>query len=261
MLDKKTMKQLDIFMLITLPVLAVFLSIALEANFLMSILLFFGMPSFWLSYRTPKKFPKTTLYALFFSIPIGLLIDYLGATDGAWLVPVTIFPFRLFGVIPIEDMILSFFLVFNVIIFYEHFLDKGKHKLVDERMKYFLLPLFIVIAIFISLILAKPEILVIPYAYFWIGVILMLLPSISFLSFFPRLISKYVVTGSYFFLLLLLFEFTGLELGQWSFPGEHFIGWVELFGYSFPFEELFFWCTMSSVGILSYFEFFNDDRK
>jgi hypothetical protein len=61
--------------------------------------------------------------------------------------------------------------------------------------------------------------------------------------------------------LALMFELTGLELQLWTFPGTHFIGWVDLLGYKFPFEEFFFWFVLSAITILSYYEFFDDNRK
>jgi hypothetical protein len=84
-------------------------------------------------------------------------------------------------------------------------------------------------------------------------------PEIIF-SFFPRLFSKYVKAISYFFALFILLELTGVHLNQWVFPGE-FIGWVELFGIKFPFEEFFFFIILGSAVILSYYEVFADDRK
>lgn len=258
---EKTIRKIDAFMLVLLPALSVLLSITIRANFFLSILLFFGIPSLWFSYRTPVKIKKIFLSSLIFSIPFALVLYYFGTVDGSWFVPTTIFPFRLFDIIPIEDIILSFLLVYSVLVFYEHFLNKGKNRLIDERMKYFLWPTLIIIMVFISIILTKPEFLNIPYAYFWLWTILILLPTISFLSSFPKLIARYIITASYFFPVLLLFEFTGLELNQWTFPGAHFIGWIELFGYRFPFEEFFFWCIIAAIGILSYYEFFNDDRK
>lgn len=259
--NQKFFKKLDIVLLILFPIISVALSLALKANFLTSTLLFFGLPSLWFSLRTPAQVKKTFLFALIFSIPFVIFTDYIAVSDRSWFVPSTVFPVRLLGLVPIEDLIWAFFLVYSVVIFYEHFLDKGKHELVDKRMKYLFWPLITLLLVFFITLFTRPELLVIPYAYLWIGVILILLPSITFLSFFPRLLSKYVKTASYFFLLALLFELTGLELNQWTFPGNNFIGWVELFGYRFPFEEFFFWFVMSAIGILSYYEFFDDDRK
>lgn len=259
--NQKFLKKFDIFLLIFFPILSVTLSLVFNANFLVSILLFFGLPSLWLSFRTQSQVKKTFLFSLILSIPLGISLDYIAITDNSWFVPTTVFSFRLFGVVPIEDLIWVFFLTYNIVIFYEHFLDKGKHELVDRRMKYLVWPLIILMIVFFTILFTKPELLVIRYAYFWLGTVFLILPAITFLSFFPRLLSKYVKTASYFFLLAILFELTGLQLNQWAFPGSNFIGWVELFGYRFPFEEFFFWFIMGAIGVLAYYEFFDDDRK
>ncbi len=255
------LKKLDIILLILFPIVSVVVSLAIHANFLTSILLFFGLPSVWLSFRTPERVQKALVFSVLMSVPLGLFIDYIATMDGAWFVPTTVFPFRLFGVVPIEDLIWGFFLIYSVVIFYEHFLDKGKHELIDRRMKYLVWPIAVILIIFFALLVIQPELLVIPYAYWWLGTIFFVIPTVTFLSFFPRLLSKYVKTASYFFLLAVLFELTGLQLNQWTFPGQNFIGWVELFGHRFPFEEFFFWFVMSSISVLAYFEFFDDDRR
>ena len=205
---------------------------------------------------------KTVLFSALWSIPLTLFADYIGTISGAWLVPTTIFPFRLFGVMPIEDFIWSFLVAYSIIIFYEHFLDKGADKLVGKRTKYLLWFWIILIIIFFAILIIRPEFLTIKYAYFYLGLVFILLPAITFLSSFPRMLSKYVKTGSYFFLLMILYELTGLHLNQWQFPNRgFFVGWVDLLGYRFPFEELFFFCILWAVSVLSYYEFFDDDSK
>ncbi|OGG01607.1 hypothetical protein A2Z33_07495 [Candidatus Gottesmanbacteria bacterium RBG_16_52_11] len=214
-----------------------------------------------MSFRTPARVKKTLVFSLLISVPMGICIDIIAAFNNSWFVPVTVFPFRLFGTVALEDLIWGFFFIYSPVIFYEHFLDKGKHRLSDRWVKYLAWPVIALVLIFITVYFSSPELLVIPYSYFWLGVIFFLLPSVTFLSFFPRLLSKYVKTASYFFFLALLFELTGLQLKQWTFPGGNFIGWIDLSGFRFPFEEFLFWFILGAIGILSYFEFFADDRK
>lgn len=259
--SSKLLKKLDIFLLILFPLVSISLSLFFKANFLTSIFLFYGLPSLWLSIRTPAQIKKTLIFSAIFSIPLGILIDYIGIIDGSWFVPFTVFSFRLLNIVPIEDLIWGFFVIYSIIIFYEHFLDKGKHELIDKKMKYLIWPIFSSLLIFLTILFTKPELLNIKHVYLWVGILLILLPSITFLSFFPRLLSKYVKTGSYFFLLALIFEITGLQLNQWAFPGTNFIGWIDFFGFRFPFEEFFFFVVMSSTCVLSFYEFFDDDRK
>ena len=67
--------------------------------------------------------------------------------------------------------------------------------------------------------------------------------------------------AAYFFYLTLVYELTALTLGWWSFPSSQFIGWVEIAGIRFPFEEFFFWLVLFSAWIVSAYEFSIDDEK
>jgi hypothetical protein len=49
-------------------------------------------------------------------------------------------------------------------------------------------------------------------------------------------------------------------LGQWSFPGK-FIGWIDLFGVRFPFEEFLIWIVLGAAGVLAWYELFDDRTK
>jgi len=138
-----------------------------------------------------------------------------------------------------QHRIWGFFLIYSTIILYEHFLDKGKHELVDKRMKYIMWPLLSALSLFLITLFTKPEIVSLKFAYFYIGIFFFLLPTVSFLSFFPRLISKYIKIALYFFIISFLFEITAIQLNQWTFPGSNFIGWIQIFGFRFPVEEFF----------------------
>ena len=254
------MNRRDILVIVLLPAVSAGFSFALKANYLISTLLFFGLPSLWLSLRTRDRIVKVALFALLFSFPFTILIDYLGAINGAWWIPHSVFPRRLFGIIPIESFLWGFLFVYMVVIFYVHFLDKGTPILLDARMKYLLsIEVLLLIGFFLALRF-KPSLLQIKYAYFWIGTILVFLPSLVFLSVSPGLLFRFIKCTVYFFYLTTTFEYTALSLGQWYFPGEDFIGWVKFFDYHIPLEECLFWFILSPMGILTYYECFDDYR-
>lgn len=258
---KQFLKKIDIFLLIIFPIIATSATLLLKLNYFWAIILFFGLPAVWLSIRTSKMITRTAIFSVAFTIPFAIVMNYVAVQDSSWYVPTTIFPFRLLGDLPIEDIILGFLLTYAVVICYEHFLDKGKHNLIDRKMKYFVWPFALLLIAFSALFVTHPEFLKIKYAYFWIGTIFLLVPIITTLSIFPRLLSKYLKVGTYFAILLAIFEYTGISLNQWIFPGKNFIGWISYFGYKIPFEEFVFWIILSVIGILSYYEFFDDDCK
>jgi hypothetical protein len=146
------------------------------------------------------------------------------------------------------------------VIFYEHFFDKGKHKAIGARMKYFAYFVISCFTIFLIFVFTNPTLLKIDYFYLKGGVALVLVPTVTFLIKFPKFLSKFLKISIYFFCVGLLQELTALQLGYWNFPGENFIGWVTIFGFRFPYEELLFWLILFSACVLSYFEFFDDDK-
>lgn len=251
--------RFDIVLLILFPILSVFISLMFGTNFLISALLFTGLPAFYLSFRTPKAILRSIIFAAPFSIIGGLFFDHLAVLDNSWYVP-TVFPFRVFNTVPLEDLIWAFLLVYLILIFYEHFFDKSKHKIVGTRMKYFAYIVISLFTIFLLLVFNGSALLSIEYFYLKGGVTLILLPTIVFLVKFPGLVSKFFKTAAYFFYVGLLQELAALQLGHWSFPGKNFIGWITMLGYRFPYEEFFFWLIVFSSCVLSYFEFFDDDR-
>jgi len=251
-------KKSDIIFLIIFPLISVAMSLIFKTNYLVSTLLFFGLPALWLSYRKPKMITRTALFSFLFVIPLGIVVDYIVTIDDGWLVPETSFPFRLFGMVPIEDLIYVFLLAYGTILFYEHFLEKKKHSLIDKKMNYFVWLVVIIFILFLIILSKNPSALHIKYAYLWSGLIVLLLPAMSALAIFPKHFANYVKTASYFFVVTILFEFTALELGQWDYIGNHFIGWVRLFGYQFPVEEFIFALILFSIGTLSLYDFFDE---
>jgi len=259
MLSKE--KKIDIAVLILLPILAALISLAIEANLITSILLFLGVPSLFLSYKKKEVVGRVALFSSF-SIPLAIIADYLVVSDQLWFVPKTVFPFRILGITPLENIIFLFLMVFFVTMFYENFFDKKiKHSLIDKRMKFLVVTLLILSVLFFTLLYIRPELLLISYAYFWIGLVIILIPIVLFLYHFPSFLLSYIKTTAYFFGLFFVFELVGLKLNQWTFPGTNFIGWVEIFGFRFPLEEVIFWFGLLAAVILSYYYFFDEGLK
>lgn len=254
--------KVDIVLMVLFPVVAAVTTLVLRTNFLISTLLFFGVPAFYLSARKPEIVSKSLIFAAIFSIPLGIVVDSLAVLDKSWHIPTTLFSFRLLGLVPVEDLIWLFLLVFFGIMFYEYFLDLGKKKdRISKNIKYLIGFLISLLVVFLIFFFINSALLHIKYFYLKMGIILALLPPVTFLSFFPSLLSKFVKTSVYFFGLLLLHELVALQTGQWIFPGQNFIGFVKLLGLRFPFEEFLFFIVLATAAGLSYYEFFVDDRR
>lgn len=255
---EKNKKILDIALIILLPIIATILALYFRANFLITIILFLGMPALWLSLRTPKAIQHTFIFSLVFSFIGWIIIDPLAVLDKAWYVP-TIFPFRIFGA-PVEDFIWSFAYTYLIIIFYEHFFDKGKHNVVDKRFKYFLYIFIPAMILFLTGFYWSLASFSIPYFYLWMNIFVCFIPIVLFFSSYKSLITKVIKLAVYFFFLGIIHELTALELGHWAFPGVNFVGWVTIAGYAFPYEEFVFGMLLFAAAVIAYYDFFDEPR-
>jgi len=200
MISEKRLKKVDVILLVLFPIMAVVVSLLIKANYLVSILLFFGLPAAWLSYRTQHMIAKSGFFALTISIPLTILGNSIAVLNDAWRTT-SMFSYRVFGVFPVEDFLWSFMGFYLLIIFYEHFLNKGKHELVDERMKYFVWPAVFLVVLFLFVLFLKPDLLVFKYSYLLIGFVFVLLPVVTFLSFFSSFNIKICQNSKLFFYL------------------------------------------------------------
>jgi hypothetical protein len=128
-------------------------------------------------------------------------------------------------------------------------------------MKYLVAIALSLFIIFLAIYNFIPQYLNIPYFYFWMGFILLLVPSCIHFITHPKFILKFLKIAAYFFYLTLLYEITALRLDWWVFPGKQFLGWVYISDVRFPIEELVFWLALFAMAILTYYEFFDDDEK
>ncbi|MFH1457486.1 MAG: hypothetical protein ABIF17_05300 [Patescibacteria group bacterium] len=261
-LNKTKTKKVDLIILVLCPVIACILSFLLNADALVSIALFLGLPATYLSYKAKKLIKKTAFFSLIVSVPAIVIIEYIANITNTWGVLRPTIQIKLLGVVTIDAILWAICLVYYVVIFYEYFLDKhADKKIYRPFMRYLEILLLLGLWFFTLLLLTAPTILNIPYFYFSFGIILIFIPLIICLFKYPNLLKKFLQTGLYFFFVTFIYEITSIKLGIIQFPGNEFIGWVNCLGTSFPLEELFFWCILFSMAILAYYEFFNDDRK
>lgn len=257
----KLKRKVELLALLVYPVFASLLSFFVHANMFFSVLIFFGAPAAYLSVRSQKDVKKTFLFSLLFGIPLIIIIDYIAHATKTWVVPNSIFSFRLFDFVTVEVLLWAVLYAYFIIIFYEYFFDRYSPKKAYKNTKYLIWILLIALGAFFFTLIANPAYLKIPYFYLSFGTVGGLLPVALILFRFPVLLVKFFKTTAYFFFVTFLYEITALRLGWWNFPGHEFIGWISLLGVRFPFEEMFFWMIMGSAGVLSYYEFFDDDKK
>lgn len=255
----------DIFFLTLFPILSAVLSLNFKTNFLLSSLLFFGTPSLYLSAKNPRIVLKTSIFSLLFSVPFTFIFDYLLVMDNAWHIVTTMFPYRLFSIVALEQFVFSFTCVYFIISSYECFFDRKnrytKNRPLPQLMRIFAIVILLVVFLMVGLIMTNPSVLIIPYAYMILGVTVCIIPVSIFLRRYPHLFIRFAKITIYFLLLALLVEYVGLSLNHWTFPGQNYLSKLNYFGFNLPIEEFIFYFVVSTPGILSYYEFFDDDRK
>jgi hypothetical protein len=255
---ENTKKKIDMWAMVLIPAIAVIVSLIIKANFLIFILLYFVIPCIYLSFRNRYAIKRTLLFSVISAIPLGIIWGCISHINKEWYT-FSIFP-RIFGLVPLEDLLWNFLLCYLIVIFYEHFVDKSNEKLVSSNFKYLFITFTLFSIIFLYFLFFKQNILVFNYSYFYLGLITFLLPVISFLWFFPRKLSAFIKVGAYFFFYTLIMEITSLKLGHWVFPGKY-LGWLQVGWFGVPLEEIIYFFMMVAITVLSYYEFFVDDRK
>ena len=232
-----------------------------NATFLETIIWFYVIPSVYLSFRLRPQIKKAAFFALTGTI-IGMVFEYSAEVTKTWVFPHSAFPTLIFGLSPIEVPLWLFFWMYFIVMFYEYYLEKDRRVESSRSLIYTLFSAAVLVFVWVCLLPLTRQTLAVPYTYLSFGFAIGLLPLALCLWNFPKLAGKIFFAGIYFFYSSLIYEIVGLGLNIWDFPTEgQFIGWVNLFGFSFPFEEFFFWITLGSMGILAVYEFFDDDRK
>ena len=249
----------DLGILIILTFFATILSLALKVNFLVSALLFFALPSIYISFKQKNQIMRLSKFSALMGIPFIIIFDYIMASTNGWIVPKTIFSFRILEVVTIEMIIAMFFGVYFVLQFYTYFLDHHIEK--HPKTRLFGVLIGSVFVIFILLYLIWPKLLHIPYAYIILGIIFLALPTILLLITHKTLIKKFGFLGLFFMFNSSLYEYVGLTLGLWEFPGSQYVGTVTINNATLPFEEIIFYIILIAIWVATFYEIFDDDMK
>jgi hypothetical protein len=102
------------------------------------------------------------------------------------------------------------------------------------------------------------SLLKIPYAYFIVGIVLWVIPIITFLSKRPLFLKDFLKVDLYFFYVYLIYQLVCLKNNLWVFPSSHYIGWISIIGIRFPLEEFIFIICLGGFAACTYYEFFTN---
>ena len=254
-------KCLDLIMVLIFPLIiftAVF-GFGFKISYLESLILVFGIPSLYLSLRDKEKVRKIGYFCLLISIPIAFIFDLIVAFgDNGWVITHSIIPYRLFGVICIEDFLWTFLVSFLIIMFYEHFSNKNFDPKISHRVKTMNFMFYSVAIILVLIYFLDNSMLKISYAYLFVGTILWVIPITIFLSRHPSFFRNFLKVDIYFFYVYLIYQLVCLHNNLWIFPSKHYIGWISVIGTRFPLEEFIFIICLGGFAACTYYEFFTN---
>ncbi len=158
----KNLSIIDYTVFILMPVLAVVLSLNFKTLYLVSALLFYGMPALYAAVKCGdlKKVSQLFLFSSILSIPFAIIVDIIGTLSKVWYVPHSIFATRFLGIMPWEDFVWMIAATFTMVMLYEAFSKRISINLATKRMSYFVLTAVIALSVFISLKMTDPTLFI-----------------------------------------------------------------------------------------------------
>lgn len=243
--------------LLLIACFAATVSFAFKLNYLVSSLLFWGGPAVYLSFAARRSALRAALFAVVGTCTVGLIADHLAVANGAWRVSHTVFPFRLFGLLPLEDIIWSVLCIYTIVMVLEVLLAKHHSQARPlSKLPYGLLAVLAVLGIVGHGAIGHASVLRhIPDAYMAAGIVCIVLPAAAFLIRFGQYRSYLAKAALCVVPITFLQELVGSRLHLWVFIGSGYIGRVQLLGVGVPYEELLFYVLFGSVGILAFYVF------
>lgn len=206
----------------------------------------------WLQRARLKVLVFSLATTIIFAVPVELLSRLADSWDVASSFP------RLFGIVPIENLVYAFLNFLWVLSFYEYFFDHDTGRRFSSRAKY-LLGLYVVlfvIAMTIFLFLSQQII----FHYWLIALMIIFIPLLllSFLTDFKW--RSFIVPTIFFAFIFFSHEIISLRLGYWWWPGEYL--WpITLFGQTFPIDDVIIWHLASTPALLSGYKYFIDTKN
>lgn len=250
----------DLFVVIGLVLLAIPITIFGHVNFLVSTLLFFGLPSAYLIYRCPRNLKKATLAGLLLGVVLGFSFDFIAEFNNAWGWATDFaLPAHFFGVVSLDVLVWFFFWTFLVVAYYEYFIEHDRSSKISPRAKWVLFAGVLIAALVIAVWKLAPHLLTLTYAYAQLGAVTFIICAVLLIK-NPRLIYKTLRLIPFFAFIYLAYEITALYMNLWTFPGAY-LGEITIGALAFPLEEFVVWILASSTIVAVYYEFCIDDYK
>jgi hypothetical protein len=250
--DKK-LKILSLFLYIIVSCVFVYF---VRPNYLLSIIIVLVPPSVTNFIWLKKSRKKVLVFSLSATFLFAFAVELSSRLSNSWDVQ-SVLP-RIFGILPLENILFAFLNFFWVLSFYEYFIDKDLTKKVSRKFKY-LIGIFGIFSLTIfSLYFYNPNI--ISMNYYVVAIITLIVPSLIIFSLNPRLLKKTFVPVVFFAVVFFIYEVVSLLIGSWWWPGEYLFP-IKIFGEIFPLDDVIIWYFISTISLIGGYEFFVDDFK
>lgn len=216
--------------------------------------------SIYLLVRAPKNSSKILAGSILMGGLAGFIFDFIATYNGSWYIPHLVFPGRILGVLPWDDVVGWIIMTLAILSFYDHFLNNhtGGGK-IPRRIRWLITALISLTAVIIVAAITTQSWLTIPYFYAVAGCLALVFPIII-LEKQPLLLSNFLKLAAVFLFIWFAIEIVAVLTGGWTYPGQY-IGHVIFGGVSFPIEELLFWMFGYATTVAAYYEYFFDDLR
>jgi uncharacterized membrane protein len=252
-------KQIDFLVIVGILIAAAWASILFHLKPLTGSFFYLVLPSIYLMLRKRKNYRKIFWSVVILGLILGFTFDFLAEFNGAWRVTSLVIPYRVFGVEPVDNVLGYVIMVLFMVTFYEHFIDDERNRRISKKASQLFLMVVVATILLVAAYLGNRTTLEISHMYLKAGLTILLL-FIIYAFRHPKMLVKFSMLAFFFFPVWLVAEVVVLKNGGWYFA-QQYIGWVTIFGVTFPFEELFFWMMCYAVTMIAFYEHFIDDEK
>lgn len=251
---RKYDKKEKLFFLIFYLIISLIFVYFVKPTYLISILVVLVFPSILNFLYLKKSRKKIFLFSLISTFLFAFPVELLSRNSNLWDVE-SILP-RIFGILPLENLLFAFLNFFWVLSFYEYFTDEDKTKKFSKKFKFLIFIFCIFLFIILYLFFYNKNLLIM--SYFELAFIILLIPSLILIIKKPKLLQKTFFTTMFFAVFFFIYEIISLLNKNWWWPSEYFIT-INIFGNLFPLDDVIIWYFLSTITLILGYEFFMDD--
>jgi hypothetical protein len=251
-MKKKKLKLIGLFIYILVACLIVYIT---KIDYLYSIILVLVPPAIVNFLWLKKSRKKILIFSLVSTFLFAFAIELSSRLANTWDVQ-SILP-RLFGIIPLENMLFAFLNIFWVLSFYEYFVDRETKK-ISKKFRYLIMLFCLFSLIIFGIYFYNKEL--IAMNYFTTAIIILIIPSIIIFSKNPSILKKTILPTFFFAVVFFIYELVSLKVGSWWWPGEYLLP-IKIFGETFPLDDVIIWYLLSTITLIGGYEFFADNSK